>query len=427
MSAASTGGSSGALTGVRVVDLTQALAGPFCTSILADHGADVVKVESARGDMLRYAGPFAPDAAEHDFGNVFQNANRNKRSIVLDLKSEQGQAVLLRMVQEADVLVENFSAGVMDRLGLSYERLTEVNPRLVYTSIRGFGDRRGGQSPYADWPAFDIVAQAMGGLMSITGKDENSRVRVGSGIGDTVPGLYAAFGTVAAVLEARTSGKGQYVDVAMTDSVLSVSEVVVNNYDATGESPTPIGNELRGFAPFNTVRTKDGEVALGAPHNPQWVKLCRLMDREELIEDPRFNSDKARWDHKDEVYEIVEGWTSQFTLDELTERIGGKVPLAPVFDAEAIFADQHFATRKMLQKVPNPRTGRDATITGPAAKLTRTPATIRRRAPLIGEHSVDVLTEFGFDRAEIDELISGGVTHQNSHSDTTEDSHHEGH
>lgn len=406
----SAGISKGALDGIRILDLTQALAGPFCTSLLADQGAEVIKVEPLRGDMMRYVGPFAEDAESHDFGNVFQNANRNKRSLVLDLKSEGGRDVLLRMVKDVDVLVENFSAGVMDRLGLSYEVLSKINPRLIYTSIRGFGDKHGGQSPYVHWPAFDIVAQAMGGLMSITGKTENDQVRVGSGVGDTVPGLYAAFGTVTALMEAKISGRGQYVDIAMVDSVLTISEVVVNNYDATGHSPKPIGNELRGFAPFNTVPVSDGEVTLGAPHNPQWKKLCVIMGREELIDDPRFNTDLKRWENKDAVYEIVGSWTSQYSRAELAEILGGKVPLGPVLDAEAIFADPHFVAREMLCEVENPRTGRPAKITGSAVKLSRTPASIRHRAPLLSEHSTEILSEIGYTQAEIAELAETGVT-----------------
>lgn len=402
--------SRGALHGVRVLDLTQALAGPFCTALLGDQGAEIIKIEALRGDMIRYAGPFAEDAQANDFGNVFQNANRNKRSLALDMKSPEGQKVILKLAETADVIVENFSQGVMDRFGLGYERLAEINPRLVYTSIRGFGDQHGGASPYAHWPAFDIVAQAMGGLMSITGKDQDSRVRVGSGIGDTVPGLYAAFGTVSALMEARVSGQGQYVDIAMVDSVLSVSEVVVNTYDATGTSPEPLGNELHGFAPFNTVKVADGEVALGAPHNPQWRKLCAVMGREELIDDPRFSNDMSRWQHREEVYEIVEAWTSQYTRAELTEILGGKVPLGPVLDAEAIFEDPHFAARDMLCKVENPRTGRESTVTGSPVKLSRTPATIRRRAPLLSEHGPAILREAGLTDAEIAELADAGVT-----------------
>jgi crotonobetainyl-CoA:carnitine CoA-transferase CaiB-like acyl-CoA transferase len=400
----------GALGGLRVIDLTQALSGPFCTSILADYGADVVKVEPPRGDMIRYVGPFAEDATEKDFGNVFQNANRNKRSIVLDLKSPEGREVLLDLVRDADALVENFSAGVMDRFGLSYESLAEINPRLVYTSIRGFGDSRGGASPYAHWPAFDVVAQAMGGIMSINGPDQDSRVRVGSGIGDTVPGLYAALGTVMALLSAQRSGQGQYVDTAMVDGVLAVSEIVVNVFDAIGTVPTPMGNTLQGFAPFDVVPAQDGSIALGAPHRPQWIKLCTIMGRPELIDDPRFSTDDGRWRNRDEVYAIVNAWTAQHTKAELVELLGGKVPLGPILDAEDIFEDPHFQARNMLPEVENPRTGRTSRVTGPVAKLSRTPGEVRHRAPLLGEHGAEVLRELGYTNDRIDALVESKAT-----------------
>lgn len=401
---------SGALRGVRVIDLTQALSGPFCTSLLADHGADVVKVESPRGDFLRNAGPFAADDEQRPYGGVFGSANRNKRSIVLDLKAPEAREVLLRLVDDADVLVENFSAGVMERLGLGYDALADRNPRLVYTSIRGFGDTVGGQSPYSHWPAFDIVAQAMGGLMSITGPDADTPVRVGSGIGDTVPGLFAAFGTLAALREAERTGRGQYVDVAMVDSVLAVSEPVVNTYAATGESPHPIGNQLEGFAPFDTVRAKDGKVTLGAPHRPQWTKLCTIMERPDLIDDPRFATDYDRWLHRDALYAILNDWTEQHTVAELVDKLGGKVPLAPILDAEAIFADPHFAARDMLPTVEQPGTGRPVSVVGIPAKLSATPGQVARRAPLLGEHTEEILREAGLDDAAIEALCAAGAT-----------------
>lgn len=400
----------GALSGFRVIDLTQALSGPFCTSILADYGADVVKVEPPRGDMIRYIGPFAEDVTVKDFGNVFQNANRNKRSIVLDLKSLDGREVLLDLVRDADALVENFSAGVMDRFGLSYEVLAEINPRLVYTSIRGFGDSRGGASPYAHWPAFDVVAQAMGGIMSINGPNPHTQVRVGSGIGDTVPGLYAALGTVIALLSAQRSGQGQYVDTAMVDGVLAVSEPVVNVFDAVGKAPTPMGNALQGLAPFDVVPAKDGVIALGAPHQPQWSKLCTIMGRPELIEDPRFNSDDNRWRNREEVYAVVNAWTVQHTKAELVELLGGKVPLGPILNAEEIFEDPHFQAREMLPEVENPRTGRTSRVTGPVAKLSRTPAEVRHRAPLLGEHGAEVLRELGYSPDRVDALVQSKAT-----------------
>ena len=403
-------GTAQALTGIRVIDLTQALSGPFCTSLLADQGADVIKIESPRGDMLRHTGPFGADQDAPAYGGVFGNANRNKRSVVLDLKVPAAREVLLTLIDDADVLVENFSNGVMERLGLGYDELAARNPRLVYTSIRGFGDARGGVSPYAHWPAFDIVAQAMGGLMSITGQDVASRVRVGSGIGDTVPALFAAFGTITALFEAKRSGKGQYVDIAMVDSVLAVSEVVVNNYAYTGVSPEPIGNQLRGFAPFDVVPAKDGEVTLGAPHNPQWAKLCGVMERPDLITDERFNTDDKRWVNRDELYEIVTTWTSAHTVAELVELLGGVVPLGPILDAGDIFADPHFAARDMLPTLPLPGSEREVAVTGVVPKLSRTPGDVRHRAPLLGEHTVDVLRSAGLDNDALAALETAGGT-----------------
>lgn len=399
-----------ALDGIRVVDLTQALSGPFCTSLLADQGADVVKIESPRGDMLRHSGPFGDGEETPAYGGVFGNANRNKRSVVLDLKVPAAREALLKLIDDADVLVENFSNGVMERLGLGYDELAARNPRLVYTSIRGFGDARGGASPYSNWPAFDIVAQAMGGLMSITGQDAAHRVRVGSGIGDTVPALFAAFGTITALFEAKRSGKGQYVDVAMVDSVLAVSEVVVNNYGYTGVAPEPIGNQLRGFAPFDVVPAKDGEVTLGAPHNPQWAKLCAVMERPELITDERFDTDDNRWINRAALYEIVTAWSARHTVAELIELLGGKVPLGPIFDAADIFADPHFAAREMLPTLEQPGTGREIAVTGVVPKLSRTPGDVRHRAPLLGEHTVEVLRAAGLDDAAITDLAAAGGT-----------------
>ncbi|MBC2644219.1 MULTISPECIES: CaiB/BaiF CoA-transferase family protein [unclassified Rhodococcus (in: high G+C Gram-positive bacteria)] len=407
MSAAKTGRR--ALDGVRVVDLTQALAGPFCTSLLADQGADVVKVEPPRGDFLRYTGPFASADEPRDYGGVFQSANRNKRSLVLDLKKPEARDVLLRLIDDADVLVENFSAGVMERFGLDYDTLIARNPRLVYASIRGFGDKAGGVSPYRDWPAFDIVAQAMGGLMSITGADSDHPVRVGSGVGDTVPGLFAAFGILSALRDAERTGQGQYVDVAMADAVLAISEVVVNTYGHTGQVPGPIGNQLQGFAPFDTVRAKDGVVALGAPHNPQWTKLAAVMGQPELIDDPRFATDHDRWINRDAVYEVVNAWTERHTVAELIELLGGTVPLGPILDAADIFADPHFRARDMLPTVTHPTSGRTVTVPGIAAKLSHTPGAIDRRAPLIGEHTVEILRESGLDTADLTVLVDAGA------------------
>ncbi len=214
---------SGALHGLKVLDMTRALAGPFCTMLLADQEADVIKVEALNtGDGTRAMVPFPPEITDRKpYGGYFQSVNRNKRSIVVDLKQPEGKEIIRTIVKEADVLVENFRTGVMEGLGLSYESLAEINPKLVYAAIRGFGDPRTGDSPYGSWPAYDVIAQAMGGMMSITGPVDGEPTKVGPGVGDMIPATLAAFGIMAAVYDANRTGKGQFIDVAMYDAVLA--------------------------------------------------------------------------------------------------------------------------------------------------------------------------------------------------------------
>lgn len=395
----------GPLSGLFVLDLTQALSGPFFTQMLADFGARVVKVEALTGDFGRTIGPFEDGDRVRDYGGVFQNVNRNKESIALDLKSEEGREIVLRLVREADVLAENFSAGVMSRLGLDYETLSEINPRLVYTSIRGFGDVHGGESPYLTWPAFDIVAQAMGGMIGTTGPSPDQPTRAGGAVGDTVPSIFAVVGTMMALWSRNTTGRGQYVDVAMVDSVLAISEIAVNWYAQRGEVAYPTGNHLPGVAPFDLFDTSDGKVALGAPHRPQWIKLTELMNRPDLLDDPRYATDQDRSDHRVEVTEIVSEWTRTHTTDELAEVLGGKVPFAPIYHGDRIFTDPHFSAREMLPEVNRPD-GRPVHVTGVVPKLSETPGDVRHRAPMIGEHTRSVLREFGYEDSFIDHLIS---------------------
>ncbi len=398
----------GALRGVRILDLTHALAGPFCTQVLADHGADVIKIEPPEGDFFRRMGPFRDDDGEHHFGGLFQSCNRNKRSVVLNLKQPQGQELLRDLVRGADALVENYRAGVLDKLGLGYAALHDINPRLVYTSVRGFGDVSGGQSPYMSWPSFDIVAQAMGGWMGVTGVDALHPQKVGGGPGDTVSGLFAAFGTMAALWHARATGQGQYVDVAMADSVLALSESVVSHFAYRGVSLEPIGNGIPGIAPFDTFAGRDGVVAIAAPHDAQWAELCRLMGRPELIADPRFATEAARWDHRAAVREVVEAFTASRGMDELRAVFGGRVPFSPVLNAQAIFADPHFAARQMLPELEHPGSARPTAVPGVPVKLSLTPGAVRQRAPLLGEHTREVLREAGVDAARIDSLVESG-------------------
>jgi crotonobetainyl-CoA:carnitine CoA-transferase CaiB-like acyl-CoA transferase len=401
--------STGSLQGLRVLDLTHALAGPFCTQVLADHGADVVKIEPPEGDFFRRAGPFRDDDRERHYGGLFQSCNRNKRSIVVDLKHLEGQAVLKALAQGADVLVENYRAGVLDKLGLGYDALQPLNPRLVYTSVRGFGDKAGGASPYMQWPSFDIVAQAMGGWMGITGEDAEHPVKVGGGAGDTVAGLFAAFGTMAALWHARATGRGQYVDVAMTDSILALSELVVSQYSYRGVSPVPVGNGIPGFAPFGTIAVKDGVIALAAPHDPQFHVLCRLIGMPELIADPRFLDEALRWENRQALQAAIERFTITQTKSELRALFGGKVPFSPIYNAQEIFEDPHFAVRQMLPQVEHPGSERLVAVPGVPVKLSQTPGQVRHRAPLLGEHTRGVLAELGLPAPEIERLIEAGA------------------
>ena len=386
----------GALNDVRVLDLTHALAGSFCSQVLADHGADVIKVEPLEGDFFRHMGPYRSDDRQRAYGGLFQACNRNKRSIAVNLKSPDGVALLKRLAGPADALVENYRAGVLDRIGLGYRTLHALHPRLVYTSVRGFGDKAGGESPYMDWPSFDIVAQAMGGWMGITGADADHPVKVGGGVGDTVPGLFAAFGTMAALWHARASGHGQYVDVAMADSILAMSELVVSQYSYTGATMQPMGNGIPGLAPFGTIAAKDGVIVIAAVHDPQFRELCARIERPDLPADRRFPTKAPPMGNRPALCAGVRGL--------------GRVPFGPIYGAREIFADPHFAARDMLPRVEQPGSAEPVAVPGVPVKLSDTPGAVRRRAPLLGEHTREVLSqELGLSDAALDDLAARDV------------------
>jgi crotonobetainyl-CoA:carnitine CoA-transferase CaiB-like acyl-CoA transferase len=394
----------GALDGLRVIDLTQMLAGPFCTMMLADQGAEVIKVEPLEGDGTRRMGPYAPEDDLRAFGGYFQSVNRNKLSVALDLKKAEARELFLELVDGAQVVVENYRAGVMERLGLSYETLRARNRRLVYASIRGFGDPRTGKSPYVDWPAYDVVAQAMGGIMAITGPDAATPTKVGPGIGDVVPAVMAAYGIMAAVWRAERSGEGQYVDVAMVDAVLSACERILYQYSYEGKVPGPEGNRHPVLAPFGLVPAQDGVVALACPGDEFWATLCRLMGRADLAEDPRFATREDRSAHHDAVYAEVSAFTARHTRRELMAILGGEVPFGPVFDVSDIAADPHFRARDMVVPLDHPGTSGKRAVAGVPIRLSETPGGVRRRAPLLGEHTDEVLAALGLSSSAIDRL-----------------------
>ncbi len=396
--------SGGALAGLRVIDLTQMLAGPYCTMLLGDQGADVIKIEPIGGDPTRGFGPFPADDVDHHFGGYFQSTNRNKKSVAIDLKSEDGKALLRRLVREADVVVENFRAGVMDRLGIGYESLAADNPKLVYAAIRGFGDPRTGASPYVDRPAFDVVAQAMGGAMGITGPDAVTPMKIGPGVGDIFPAALSAFGIMAAVHHAQKTGQGQFVDVAMYDGILAMCERLVYQYSYTGKSPVPEGNQHPILCPFGVFPTLDGQVTIGCPRDSFWRELADAMGRPELASDPKFLTNNHRLAHAAETVAAVEEWTRVRTKAEIAEALDGRVPFGPVNTAADIYADPHIAARHMLVEVEHPGSAKPVTIASTPIRLTETPGGVTRRAPLTGEDTDEVLAALGLGADEIADL-----------------------
>ena len=394
------GARTGPLHDVRILDCTQALAGPYCTMLLADLGADVVKVEPPRGDMARLLGPHPKDRERCDYGGYFASINRNKRSIALDLKLEADRDVFLELVKSADAVVENARVGVMDRLGIGYETLREHNPKLVYVAIRGFGDPRTGKSPYADWPAFDIVAQSMGGMVGLTGPRGGTGMPAGASVGDLFPGTLAALGLVSALLSARASGRGQFVDVAMYDAVLSLCENIVYKYSADGHIERPKGEGHPALCPFDVYETSDGAVAIAAPADHQWAALCDAIERPDLVEEERTVNVFARVANRDFTNEAILAWTRAHTTREVVEAVAGRVPVGPVHNAEDIFRDPHARVRDMLVEIEQPGGEDPLTLAGAPIKLTETPSGVYRRPPLVGEHTNEVLAEAGIPREE---------------------------
>lgn len=399
----------GALSDLVVIDLTQMLSGPFATQMLADQGATVIKIEPPKGDMIRPAGPFRADDRSYSHGAYFQSVNRNKLGLCLDLKQEAGKAVLRRLVAGADVVVENFRAGVMDKLGLTYESLAADNPKLVYAALRGFGDPRTAASPYVDWPAFDVTAQAMGGIIGITGPDKDSPTKIGPGVGDIIPGIMLAFGVLAAVHHARRTGQGQFVDVAMTDAVLAVCERMVYQHSVNGAVPGPEGNHHPFLAPFGVFPASDGWITIASVADDFFHKLADGLEAPEWLTDPKLNNAMARMQHKAEVIAAVSARTAQFTKAELTGRLGGKLPYGPVMTIDELARDAHVAAREMIVPIEQPGSARPLEVAGVPVKLSRTPGGVHARAPGLGEHADEVLARFGLSPDQIADLRASGA------------------
>jgi len=389
-----------------VLDLTQIMAGPFCTMVLADMGADVIKVEKPNGgdDNRRMGPPFIKD-----WSAGFLALNRNKRSLAADLRNEAGQAMFKRLVEGADAVVENFRPGVMDRLGLGYETLAAIKPSLIYCSVSGYGNT----GPDATKGGFDLVAQGVSGLMSITGHPGMPPAKVGVPITDISAGLLSANGILCAYIHSLKTGQGQQVDTSLMEAGIAYTVWESSVYFAGGEIPGPLGSAHRVSAPYQALRTSDGYLNIGAATQPTWEQLCRAIGLEVLIDDPRFLLPGDRKAHEDELAALLEEtFTADTTSNWLKMLEDAGVVAGPIYNMDQVYKNPQVLARKMLVDLEDPDLGTIHNI-GIPVKLSATPGQIRTRAPMLGEHSSEVLLERGFSQAEVDDLVSAEVVFGN--------------
>ncbi len=383
-----------ALDGLRILELTQVMAGPFCGQVLADMGADVIKVEPPEGDTTRRSLGFR---MRGDDTAAFLAVNRNKRSLTLDLKSGDHQAVFHRLVRDADVVLENYRPGVAARLGADWETLSALNPRLVYASVSGFGQT----GPYAQRPGYDLIAQGLSGVMSVTGEPGGDPVKCGIPIGDLSAGLFCAVAILSAVVARERTGRGQRIDTSLFEGALALSIWETAELWATGRVPEPLGSAHRLTAPYQALRTRDGHITVGGNTQPLWERLCEAIGRPELIGDPRFASNDERMEHRAELVAELETATAARDADEWVAALGeAGVPCGPIHDYRQVFEDPHTQARKMEVELEHPVEGTIRAL-GIPVKLSDTPGAIRRPAPLLGEHTAEVLREAGLSDAEI--------------------------
>ena len=377
----------GLLEGITVLDLSRVLAAPYCGMILAEMGARVIKVENPRGgDDSRNMGPFF----ENGVSAYFINMNRSKEGITLNLKDPEAKKMFLELVKHADVVIENYRPGTMDKLGLGYDVMKEANPAIIYGACSGFGHT----GPYSKRAGYDIVAQAMGGLMSTTGWSDGSPTRSGTPMGDVLGGLHLAIGVLAALVNRDKTGKGEKIDIALVDSVVSAMENITMIYQTEGRVPKRIGNRYESTYPYDSFDAKDGYVIIAAGNNKLYKILCDVMGKPELVEDPRFKEVRDRVENHEKLYKIVNAWSNQYTIDEVVKMLNDAgCPSSPVNTIDRLVKDPQIAgARGMFPEIDQPGVGK-MHITATPQKLTRTKSCTRKPAPLLGEDNVKIYGE----------------------------------
>ncbi len=393
----------GALSNLTILDLTRVLAGPYCTMILADMGANVIKIEiPGKGDDTRQYGPFKNGESMY-----YANVNRSKKSITLNLKSEEGKKIFLEMVKKADAVVENYRPGVMDKLGLGYDVLSKVNDQIIYVGISGFGS----YGPYSDRPGYDIIAQAMGGLMAYTGWPETGPTRSGNAMGDVLGGLNGAIGLLAAINGRKVTGKGQRVDISLVDGIAAALENGIVRYEATGKVPERTGNRYSTLYPYDSFEAKDGSFVLGCGNQKLWERFAKVAGMEELITDERYLDGPKRLERFEELREIINNWAKDYLVEDVVKLIlDAGVPAAPIYDMEQLVNDKHIAgAREMFVPLKHPVIG-DMHVIGDAVKLMGTKNGVRWPAPALGEYNLEVYSSLlNFNEDKINELKEKGV------------------
>ncbi|MDR2945127.1 MAG: CoA transferase [Candidatus Adiutrix sp.] len=394
--------SRGALTGLRVLDLTRVLAGPFCTMMMADMGAEIIKIEQPGvGDDSRAFAPF-----KNGESSYYMNLNRNKKGVTLNLKGA-GKEVFLNLVKQSDVVVENYRPGTMEKLGLGYEDLKKVNPRIVYGCVSGFGH----YGPFSQRPGYDIIGQAMGGLMSTTGWPNSGPTRSGTAMSDVLAGLSVAIGILAALRSRDVTGEGQKVDVALVDSVVASLEIITQIYLTDNRIPERIGNRYESVYPYDSFKTKDGDMVIGAGNNKLFSMCCEVMGTPELVNDPRFDSNPKRVKNHAQLKPLVEQWSTTLPTEEAVEKLlAAGCPAAPINTIDKLVACPHIAgAREMFVEVEHPVAGK-LKLTGSHIKMSDTKPSIRTPAPLLGQYNEEVYGALlGYTAEAIAEFKKQGV------------------